>query len=78
MGGCVIINKTIKIDMAFTLTTEVETDDYDEAIAEAKIKADTIIIQTLQSTGYRLKYQPTALSFAPEIDVQMKKLFDAN
>ena len=68
----------MKIDMAFTLTTEVLTDDFDEAEALAKIKADAIIIQTLNATGYRLKYQPTALSFAPEVDEQMKKLLDAN
>ena len=68
----------MKVEMAFTVVVETETDDYDESIAEARIKADAIIIQTLQSTGYRLKYQPTALSFAPEIDEQMKKLFDAN
>jgi hypothetical protein len=68
----------MKIDMAFTLTVEVETDDCDEAEALAQIKADAIIIQTKEATGYRLKYRPTALSFSPEIDVQMKKLFDAN
>jgi hypothetical protein len=68
----------MKIDMAFTLTVDVPTDDFDEAEALAKIKADAIMIQTREATGYRLKYQPTALSFSPEIDVQMKKLFDAN
>ena len=68
----------MKIDMAFTLTTEVLTDDFDKAEALAQYKADAIIIQTLQASGYRLKYQPTALSFAPEVDEQMKKLFDAN
>lgn len=68
----------MKIDMAFTLIVDIPTSDFDEAEALAKIKADAIIIQTMEATGYRLKYQPTALSFAPEIDVQMKKLFDAN
>lgn len=68
----------MKIEMAFTLITEVETSDCDEAEILAQIKADAIIIQTLQATGYRLKYRPTALSFGPEIDVQLKKLFDAN
>jgi hypothetical protein len=68
----------MKIDMAFTLTVDVPTEDFDEAEALAQIKADAIIILTLDATGYRLKYQPTALSFSPEIDVQMKKLFDAN
>lgn len=68
----------MKIEMAFTLITEVETDSFDDAEALARIKADAIIIQTLDATGYRLKYQPTALSFAPEVDEQMKKLFDAN
>ena len=64
--------------MAFTLTTEVETDDFDESIAEARIKADSIIIQTLQSTGYRLKYIPSALSLEPEITEQWKKTIDLN
>lgn len=64
--------------MAFTLTTEVETDDYDESIAEARIKADAIIIQTLQATGYRLKYIPSALSLEPEINEQWKKTIDFN
>ena len=68
----------MKIEMAFTLTVDVPTEDYDESIAEARIKADAIIIQTMDATGYRLKYQPTALSFSPEIDHQIKKLFDAN
>ena len=68
----------MKIEMAFTLTTEVETSDCDDAETLAQIKADAIIIQTLQSTGYRLKYRPTALSFGPEINDQLKKLFDAN
>ena len=68
----------MKVELAFSVIVDTETDDYDEAIAEAGIKADAIIIQTLQSTGYRLKYRPTALSLAPEIDEQMKKLFDAN
>lgn len=64
--------------MAFTLTTEVETDDFDESIAEARIKADAIIIQTLQATGYRLKYIPSALSLEPEITEQWKKTIDLN
>lgn len=68
----------MKIEMAFTLVTEVNTEDFDEAEALAKIKADAIIIQALEATGYRLKYQPTALSFSPKIDEQMKKFFDAN
>lgn len=78
MGGCVIINKTIKIDMAFTLTVEVETDDCDEAEALAQIKADAIIIQTKEATGYRLKYIPSALSLQPEITEQWKKTIDFN
>ena len=68
----------MKIEMAFTLIADVNTEDFDEAEALAKIKADAIIIQALETTGYRLKYQPTALSFSPEIDEQMKKFFDAN
>jgi hypothetical protein len=68
----------MKIDMAFTLTVDVPTDDFDEAESLAQDKAISIIAQTEDATGYRLKYQPTALSFAPEIDEQMKKLFDAN
>ncbi len=68
----------MKIDMTFTLTVDVPTEDFDEAESLAQDKAIAIIIQTMDATGYRLKYQPTALSFSPEIDVQMKKLFDAN
>ena len=64
--------------MAFTLTVDVPTEDFDEAESLAQDKAISIIAQTEDATGYRLKYQPTALSFAPEIDEQMKKLFDAN
>jgi hypothetical protein len=68
----------MKIEMAFTLIAEVETADFDEAIAEAWIKADAIIIQTLQATGYRLKYIPSALSLQPEISEQWKKTIDLN
>ena len=64
--------------MAFTLITETETDDYDEAVAEARIKADAIIIQTLQASGYRLKYIPSALSLQPEINEQWKKIISLN
>jgi len=64
--------------MAFTLVAEVETDDFDEAEALAKIKADAIIIQTLQASGYRLKYIPPALSLQPEITEQWKKTIDLN
>ncbi len=41
----------MKVEMAFTLTTEVNTDDFDEAEALAKIKADAIMIQTREATG---------------------------
>ena len=68
----------MKVEMAFTVVVETETDDYDESIAEARIKADAIIIQTLQSTGYRLKYIPSALSLQPEITEQWKKTIDLN
>ena len=68
----------MKIDMAFTLTVDVPTSDFDEAESLAQDKAIAIIIQTLQSTGYRLKYIPSALSLEPEIGVQMKKLFNSN
>lgn len=64
----------MKIEMAFTLIADVETDDLDEAEAIAQIKADAIIIQTLQASGYRLKYVPSALRLQPEIDEQMNKL----
>ena len=63
----------MKIEMAFTLVTEVETDDFDEAELLARIKADKIIIQTLQATGYRMKYNPDALSFGPDIEEQFAK-----
>ena len=68
----------MKVEMAFTVVVDTDTDDYDESIAEAQIKADTIIIQTLQSTGYRLKYIPSALSLEPEITEQWKKTIDFN
>ena len=68
----------MRIDMAFTLTVDVPTSDFDEAESLAQDKAIAIIIQTMDATGYRLKYQPTALSFAPEVDEQMKKLFGLN
>lgn len=62
----------MKIEMAFSLVTEVETDDFDEAELLARIKADAIIIQTLQATGYRMKYQPDALSFGPDIEEKLR------
>jgi len=65
----------MKIDMAFTLTVDVPTEDCDEAEALAKIKADAIMIQTRETTGYKLKYIPSALSFSSELDEQMNKLF---
>ena len=68
----------MKVEMAFTVVVETETDDYDKSIAEARIKADAIIIQTLQATGYRLKYIPSALSLQPEITEQWKKTIDLN
>ena len=68
----------MKVEMAFTVVVETETDDYDESIAEARIKADAIIIQTLQATGYRLKYIPSALSLQPEITERWKKTIEFN
>lgn len=62
----------MKIEMAFSLVTEVETDDFDEAELLARIKADAIIIQTLQATGYRMNYQPDALSFGPDIEEKLR------
>lgn len=68
----------MKVELAFSVLVETETDDYDKSIAEAQIKADSIIIQTLQATGYRLKYIPSALSLQPEITEQWKKTIDFN
>jgi hypothetical protein len=68
----------MKVELAFSVLVETETDDYDESIAEARIKADAIIIQTLQASGYRLKYIPSALSLQPEINEQWKKTIDLN
>ncbi len=62
----------MKIEMAFSLVTEVATDDFDEAELLARIKADKIIIQTLQATGYRMKYNPDALSFGPDIEEKLR------
>lgn len=68
----------MKVELAFSVVVETDTDDYDKSIAEAQIKADSIIIQTLQATGYRLKYIPSALSLQPEITEQWKKTIDFN
>ena len=68
----------MKVELAFSVIVDTETDDYDEAIAEARIKADAIIIQTMDATGYRLKYIPSALSLEPEITEQWKKTIDFN
>lgn len=68
----------MKIEMAFTLTVDLPTDDFDKAEALAQYKADAIIIQTLQASGYRLKYIPSALSLQPEINEQWKKTIDLN
>jgi len=68
----------MKVEMAFTLVADVETDDFDEAEALAKTKADAIMIQTREATGYRLKYVPSALSFSSELDEQWKKTIDFN
>ena len=68
----------MKVELAFSVIVDTETDDYDEAIAEAGIKADAIIIQTLQASGYRLKYIPSALSLQSEITEQWKKTIDLN
>ena len=68
----------MKIDMAFTLTVDVPTEDFDEAESLAQDKAIAIIIQTLQASGYRLKYIPSALSLQPEITEQWKKTIDFN
>ena len=68
----------MKIDMAFTLTVDVPTSDFDEAESLAQDKAISIIAQTEYATGYRLKYRPTALSLQPEITEQWKKTIDLN
>ena len=68
----------MKVEIAYTVIVETDTDDYDESIAEARIKADAIIIRTLQASGYRLKYIPSALSLQPEINEQWKKTIDLN
>ena len=68
----------MKIDMAFTLTVDVPTSDFDEAESLAQDKAISIIAQTEYATGYRLKYRPTALSLQPEITEQWKHTIDFN
>ena len=68
----------MKIDMAFTLTVYVPTEDCDEAESLAQDKAISIIAQTEYATGYRLKYIPSALSLQPEITEQWKKTIDFN
>ena len=68
----------MKVDMAFTLTVDVSTEDFDEAESLAQDKAMAIIAQTEYATGYRLKYIPSALSLQPEITEQWKKTIDLN
>lgn len=68
----------MKVDMAFTLTVDVPTSDFDEAESLAQDKAISIIAQTEYATGYRLKYIPSALSLEPEITEQWKKTIDLN
>lgn len=68
----------MKVELSFSVLVETETDDFDEADLLARIKADSIIIQTLQATGYRLRYIPSALSLQPEITEQWKKTIDFN
>ena len=68
----------MKIDMAFTLTVDVPTSDFDEAESLAQDKAISIIAQTEYATGYRRKDRPTALSLQPEISEQWKHTIDFN
>ena len=68
----------MKVDMAFTLTVDVPTSDFDEAESLAQDKAISIIAQTEYATGCRLKYIPSALSLQPEITEQWKHTIDFN
>lgn len=49
------INPVMKVRLTFTLDVDVKADDPDQAEQLAKVKADAVIIQTMEATGYRMK-----------------------
>lgn len=61
----------MKVRLTFTLDVEVKTTDPDEAEQLAKVKADAIIIQTMEATGYRMKLQKPA---CPEAELISKPI----
>ena len=64
----------MKVRLTFTLDVEVKTNDPDEAEQLAKVKADAVIIQTMEATGYRMKYRESAFSMAPQLDIYLDDL----
>lgn len=61
----------MKVRLAFTLDVEVKTNDPDQAEQLAKVKADAIIIQTMEATGYRMKLQKAIL---PDVELISKPI----
>jgi NAD(P)H-dependent flavin oxidoreductase YrpB (nitropropane dioxygenase family) len=64
----------MKVRLTFTLDVDVKTTDPDQAEQLAKVKADAVIIQTMEATGYRMKYRESAFSLAPAIDQYLDDL----
>ena len=52
----------MKVRLTFTLDVDVKTTDPDQAEQLAKVKADAVIIQTMDATGYRMKLQKAVQS----------------
>jgi hypothetical protein len=61
----------MKIELTFKTVIEVNTDDYDEAEALAKIKAYAIMISVKESTGYKFGYK--GMSIGPAIEESITK-----
>ena len=61
----------MKVRLTFTLDVEVKTNDPDEAEQLAKVKADAVIIQTMEATGYRMKY--VNQSQKPDVEIYYNK-----
>ncbi len=55
----------MKVRLTFTLDVDVKTNDPDQAEQLAKVKADAVIIQTLDATGYRMKLDDVQASSYP-------------
>jgi len=58
----------MKVRLTFTLDVEVKTNDPELAEQLAKVKADAVIIQTMEATGYRMKLDDAQASCYPGLD----------